>query len=78
MLIPVVVKDNVRELRIAAGLTQAQAAEVFGFSLRIWQTKEITGAEASLLRQKEYEYLLLLAGRHPHFTLSARSQTKGH
>ncbi|WP_152601422.1 MULTISPECIES: transcriptional regulator [Erwinia] len=70
---PVIVAADVRELRIAAGLTQEKAAEQFGFSLRSWQTKEATGADASLLRQTEYEYLLLLAGRHPHYVLKPRN-----
>lgn len=69
---PITVADNVRELRKAAGLTQEEAAESFGYSLRVWQTKEISGTLPAPLRQKEYEYLLLLAGRHPNLTLTPR------
>ena len=65
---PVTVQNNVRELRIAAGLSQEGAAERFDLSLRAWQTKEAT-AKVALLRQGEYELLLLLAGRHPHYEL---------
>lgn len=72
MLTPVAVTNNVRELRKAAGLTQEEAAEHFGFSLRVWQTKEVSGTHVGLLRQKEYEYLLLLADRHPYFKISPR------
>lgn len=54
MLTPVAVTNNVRELCKAAGLTQEEAAENFGFSLRVWQTKEESGTHVGLLRQKEY------------------------
>ncbi|MBN7124785.1 transcriptional regulator [Erwinia billingiae] len=69
---PVLMADDIRELRKASGLTQEQAAECFGYSLRVWQTKEISGTLAGPLRLKEYEYLLLLAGKHPHFILTPR------
>ncbi len=70
---PVVVQSNVRELRLAAGLSQQSAAERFDLSLRVWQTKEAAG-NPTLLSQGEYELLLLLAGRHPHFVLSPQSK----
>lgn len=69
----VVVQSNVRELRLAAGLSQQSAAERFDLSLRVWQTKEAAG-NPTLLSQGEYELLLLLAGRHPHFVLSPQSK----
>lgn len=68
---PVSVMTNVRELRLAAGLSQEGAAERFNLSLRVWQTKE-AASKPALLSQMEYEFLLLLAGRHPHFTLAAQ------
>lgn len=37
---PVAVQHNVRELRLAAGLSQEIAAERFDLSQRVWQTKE--------------------------------------
>lgn len=69
---PVPVMTNVRELRLAAGLSQENAAERFNLSLRVWQTKE-AASQPALLGQAEYEFLMLLAGRHPHFTLTAHS-----
>ncbi|WP_336769059.1 transcriptional regulator [Pantoea endophytica] len=62
------VQSNVRELRLAAGLSQERAAERFGLSLRVWQTKE-AAKNPALLSQAEYELLLLLAGQHPYFAL---------
>ncbi|MDU4128504.1 transcriptional regulator [Pantoea sp.] len=70
---PVVVQNNVRELRLAAGLSQQSAAERFDLSLRVWQTKE-AAVNPTLLSQGEYELLLLLAGRHPHFCLAPHSK----
>lgn len=65
---PVTVERNVRELRLAAGLSQEVAAERFDLSQRVWQTKEAS-ASTALLSQGEYELLMLLAGLHPHFEL---------
>lgn len=70
---PVVVRADIRELRLAAGLSQEAAAERFEVSLRVWQMKEAVKNPAPL-SQGEYELLLLLAGRHPHYALV--SQTK--
>ncbi|KAA5967159.1 transcriptional regulator [Pantoea sp. M_8] len=70
---PVAVQSNVRELRLAAGLSQQSAAERFDLSLRVWQTKE-AAANPALLSQGEYELLLLLAGRHPHFVLAPQNK----
>lgn len=65
---PVVVRPDVRELRLAAGLSQEAAAERFELSLRVWQMKEAAKNPAAL-SQGEYELLLLLAGRHPFYAL---------
>ena len=65
---PVAVQHNVRELRLAAGLSQEIAAERFDLSQRVWQTKEASKNPA-LLSQGEYELLMLLAGEHPHYQL---------
>ncbi|WP_236263568.1 transcriptional regulator [Pantoea sp. S62] len=71
---PVIVCSAVRELRLAAGLSQEAAAERFELSLRVWQTKEAAKNPASL-SQGEYELLLLLAGRHPHYVLVPKKKT---
>ncbi|WP_343463396.1 transcriptional regulator [Pantoea sp.] len=64
----VCVQPDVKMLRIEAGLTQADTAERFNLSLRVWQMKESLSRPVPL-SQGEYELLLLLAGRHPHFRL---------
>lgn len=70
---PVAIQYNVRELRLATGLSQERAAERFDLSLRVWQMKEST-TNPTPLSQGEYELLLLLAGRHPHFNLAPQSK----
>lgn len=67
----VLVQSDVRSLRLAAGMTQEHAAERFNLSLRGWQLKEAS-SRPGLLSQGEYELLLLLAGKHPHFILAPR------
>ncbi|WP_370641843.1 transcriptional regulator [Pantoea sp. Pb-8] len=64
-------QTDVKMLRVEAGLTQADAAERFNLSLRVWQMKESLTKPVPL-SQGEYELLLLLAGRHPHFTLLSK------
>ncbi|MEB5971154.1 transcriptional regulator [Pantoea dispersa] len=70
-LVPV--QTDVRDLRIAAGMTQLLAAERFDLSLRVWQMKE-SAAKPSPLSQGEYEFLLLLAGKHPFLDLTAKAR----
>ena len=62
---------TIKAARQAASLTQAEAAERFDYSLRVWQKKESemeTGKNGGL-SQGEYELLLLLAGKHPDYML---------
>ncbi|MDZ7280213.1 transcriptional regulator [Pantoea eucrina] len=73
LLRPVPVCNNVRELRLATGMSQASAAERFDMSLRVWQMKE-AAKNASPLSQGEYELLLLLAGEHPHYQLQTHTK----
>lgn len=70
---PVTVQHNIRDLRLAAGLSQQSAAERFDLSLRVWQTKE-SAKNPGQLSQGEYELLLLLAGQHPHFALVSQQK----
>ena len=57
--------QDVKSMRTLAGLTQKQAAEEFGYSLRAWQRKEESGDTGRALSVGEYELLLLLADAHP-------------
>lgn len=67
------VRTDVRDLRMATGMTQLHAAERFDLSLRVWQMKE-AAAKPSPLSQGEYEFLLLLAGKHPFLSLTAKNR----
>ncbi|EAO9321715.1 XRE family transcriptional regulator [Salmonella enterica] len=63
----------VKALRIKAGLTQKECANIYGVGIRTWQKKEEENTQNSQkLSQVEFEYLLLLAGEHPDYVLCKR------
>ncbi|MDO8729440.1 MAG: helix-turn-helix domain-containing protein [bacterium] len=65
---------EVKAMRIAAGMTQKECAERFGYQVvRSWQKKEETGPSARELTLGEWELLMLLAGQHPEFTLEPKT-----
>lgn len=64
--------EQVRATRMAAGMTQRQCAERFGYSLTGWQKKEDAGSSSRALSIGEYELLLLLGGQHPSHQLTPR------
>lgn len=66
--------EQVRAMRMAAGLTQQACANRFGYSLRTWQSKEDAGSNGRSITRGEWELLLLLAGQHPDFILQLRTQ----
>ena len=73
--------DQLKAARIAAGLSQAQAAELMGYPLqtgsrggvqsRTWQALESTSDERNM-QGPVYAMFLLLTGQHPDFLLTAR------
>lgn len=66
---------NVRVIRKKIGLTQTQCANLFGVSLRSWQRREAEGTVKDIKTSKiEFEYLLLLAGKHPDYVLCKRAK----
>lgn len=71
--IPVPPPKQVKAARVAAGLSQRECAERFGYALRGWQKKEESGPSARALSIGEYELLLLLGDQHPDFVLTTRS-----
>jgi transcriptional regulator with XRE-family HTH domain len=66
--------SEVKRLRIKAGLTQREAAELCGVSLNYWQRKELSEGSRQFRRVSKSEFLLLLllAGEHPDFVLIKR------
>lgn len=64
--------DMVRAVRMAAKLTQARTAEIFGYSLRSWQHKEESGEGNRALSLGEWNLLLLLADIHPVYLIRPR------
>ncbi|WP_340617401.1 hypothetical protein [Xenorhabdus entomophaga] len=61
--------EQVKQARIAAGLTLKEVAEIFGYQLNSWQQKESAGKITRTLTVGEYKYLLLLAGSHPEYEI---------
>ncbi|WP_210532016.1 helix-turn-helix domain-containing protein [Pantoea ananatis] len=66
--------SEIKRLRMKAGLTQREAAELVGVSLNYWQRKELSEESKQFRRVSRSEFLLLqlLAGEHPDFILIKR------
>ncbi|MBV7461674.1 helix-turn-helix domain-containing protein [Acidovorax sp. sif0632] len=74
--------DQLKAARTAAGLSQAQAAELMGYPLqtgsrggvqsRTWQALESMSDERNM-QGPVFAMFLLLTGQHPDFLLTARS-----
>jgi hypothetical protein len=73
--------DMLKAARLAAGLNQAQAAELLGYSLqtgsrggqqsRTWQALE-SPTDARCMQGPVFAIFLLLTGQHPDYTLERR------
>lgn len=66
--------EEIKRLRIKAGLTQKETSELMGVSLNYWQRKELSkdSPQNRKVSKSEYTLLLLLAGEHPDCTLVKR------
>ncbi|KRD18244.1 hypothetical protein ASE39_08205 [Acidovorax sp. Root267] len=83
---PIPTGDQLKAARIAAGLSQAQAAELMGYPLqtgsrggvqsRTWQALESTSDERNM-QGPVFAMFLLLTGQHPAFCLTERSGANG-
>ena len=81
---PVPSGHELKTMRIAAGLSQAQAAELMGYPLQVgsrggvqsrtWQALESTTDDRSM-QGPSFAMFLLLTGQHPRFSLVSRSAT---
>ncbi|MDY0107571.1 MAG: helix-turn-helix transcriptional regulator [Giesbergeria sp.] len=75
---PIPTGDQLKAARVAAGLSQAQAAELMGYPLqtgsrggvqsRTWQALESMSDERNM-QGPVFALFLLLTGQHPAFTL---------
>lgn len=63
---------DVRELRLKAGLTTKQMAELFGVQHRTWQAKEMEGKNGRSLSFAEFQYLQLILELHPNMKLVSK------
>lgn len=64
--------EQVIAAREAAGLSRSEAAARFGMVYNAWQKKETTGTSGTKLSVGEYNYLLLLANKHPEYQIVHR------
>ena len=81
LTLPIPTGDQLKAARLAAGLNQAQAAELLGYSLqtgsrggqqsRTWQALE-SPTDARCMQGPVFAMFLLLTGQHPDFTLEPR------
>lgn len=64
--------QEIKRLRVKAGLTQNKAAELFGMSLSNWQRKESINGRVVPISASEFILLQLMAGEHPDYVLEQR------
>lgn len=67
--------ENIRALREFCGLSIKQCADIFGMPLRTWQKREEPTDSVSHVKLDKihFEYLLLLADKHPSFWLKPKN-----
>lgn len=86
LALPVPTGDQLKAARVAAGLSQAQAAELMGYPLqtgsrggvqsRTWQALESTSDERNM-QGPVFALFLLLTGQHPAYSLVRRAEGDG-
>lgn len=64
--------DEVKALRVALGMKLQEIADMLGYTLAAWKSKQ-SKANAGTLKPGEYNFLMLLANEHPGLTLIKRS-----
>lgn len=64
--------DDVKELRVTLGMKQQEIADMLGYTLASWKSKQ-SKANAGTLKPGEYNFLMLLAGVHPGLKLTKRT-----
>jgi hypothetical protein len=83
MPMPVPIGDQLKAARVAAGLSQTQAAELMGYPLqtgsrggvqsRTWQALESPNDERTM-QGPVFAMFLLLTGQHPAYEIVARTE----
>lgn len=81
LYMPVPSGDELKAARVAAGLNQAQAAELMGYALQVgsrggvqsrtWQALE-SPSDDRAMQGPVFAMFLLLTGQHPEFTLTQK------
>ena len=83
LTMPIPTGEQLKAARVAAGLNQAQAAELMGYSLqtgsrgglqsRTWQALE-SPTDERCMQGPVFAMFLLLTGQHPAYTLAPKAQ----
>jgi hypothetical protein len=83
LTMPIPTGEQLKAARLAAGLNQAQAAELMGYSLqtgsrgglqsRTWQALE-SPTDERCMQGPMFAMFLLLTGQHPAYTLVPKAQ----
>ncbi len=83
LTMPIPTGEQLKAARVAAGLNQAQAAELMGYSLqtgsrgglqsRTWQALE-SPTDERCMQGPMFAMFLLLTGQHPAYTLAPKAQ----
>jgi DNA-binding CsgD family transcriptional regulator len=60
------------EIRDAIGYSNQQMAELLGISEKTWLNRISATGTAARISPLEYQYLLLLADRHPNYIIKSR------
>lgn len=63
--------EEVKTLRVALGMKQQEIADLLGYTLAAWKSKQ-SKANKGTLKPGEYNFLMLLAGVHPGLKLVKR------
>lgn len=82
---PIPTGEQLKAARVAAGLNQAQAAQLMGYSLqtgsrgglqsRTWQALE-SPTDERCMQGPMFAMFLLLTGQHPAYTLAPKAEEK--
>lgn len=72
MLSKTVTADMLIEVRDAIGYNNQQMADLLGISEKTWLNRISATGTAARISPLEYQFLLLLADRHPNYIIKSR------
>lgn len=67
----IITKETLINLRDSLGYNNSQMAQLLGISEKTWKNK-ISNGNSGKINKLEYEFLLLLAGKHPDYSINQK------